>query len=87
MAWTNPFFDPSKAHHTAEGFRNLEPDIRPPGGLKRWRRERKEKQLPRPPEGGYESFARRWWQLADFSGTADAAWWLGHASVWCGTRA
>jgi len=81
MAWTNPFLDPSKAHHTRDGFRNLEPETRAPGGLKRWRRERKEQGLPHPPEGGYESFARRWWQAADFAGGDDAAWWLGHASV------
>ncbi|WP_043693514.1 MBL fold metallo-hydrolase [Luteibacter sp. 9133] len=81
MAWTNPFHDPSKPHHTAEGFRNLEPETRPPDGLRRWRRERKEQGLPKPPEGGYESFSRRWWQGADVSGDADAAWWLGHATV------
>lgn len=81
MAWTNPFHDPSKPHHTAEGFRNLEPETRPPDGLRRWRRERKEQGLPKPPEGGYESFSRRWWKGADVSGDADAAWWLGHATV------
>ncbi|QWT21871.1 MBL fold metallo-hydrolase [Bacillus sp. NP157] len=80
MAWTNPYFDASKAHHATDGFRNLEPDTRPPGGLKRWRRERKEQNLPRPPVGGYEAFAQRWWQPADFSGADDAAWWLGHAT-------
>jgi len=52
MPWTNPYFDATKAHHAREGFRNLEPETREPGGLKRWRRERKEQQLPRPPTEG-----------------------------------
>jgi L-ascorbate metabolism protein UlaG (beta-lactamase superfamily) len=81
MPWTNPYFDATKAHHARDGFRNLEPETRQPGGLKRWRRERKEQQLPRPPAEGYEAFTRRWWQPADFAGTDDAAWWLGHATV------
>ena len=81
MAWKNPHYDAAKAHHTPEGFRNLEPDLREPGGLQRWRKERKEKALPRPPAEGYEAFAMRWWQVAAFDGEHDAAWWLGHASV------
>lgn len=81
MAWTNPYFDPSKPHHAEDGFRNLEPETREPGGLRRWRRERKEQGLPRPPGEGYEAFARRWWRKADFNDTGDAAWWLGHASM------
>lgn len=81
MPWTNPYFDASKAHHTPEGFRNLEPDTRQPGGLDRWRKERKEQGLPQPPTEGYDAFARRWWQRADFTDSGDAAWWLGHASV------
>ncbi|MDQ0010582.1 L-ascorbate metabolism protein UlaG (beta-lactamase superfamily) [Luteibacter jiangsuensis] len=81
MAWTNPHYDRSKAHHAPEGFRNLEPDTREPGGLQRWRKERKEQGLPRPPTEGYDAFVRRWWQRADVGGTDDAAWWLGHATA------
>ncbi|WP_426284930.1 MBL fold metallo-hydrolase [Luteibacter sp. E-22] len=81
MAWTNPHYDRSKAHHAPEGFRNLEPDTREPGGLQRWRKERKEQGLPRPPMEGYDAFVRRWWQRADIGGTDDAAWWLGHATA------
>jgi L-ascorbate metabolism protein UlaG (beta-lactamase superfamily) len=80
MAWKNPHYDPSRPHHTPHGFRNLEPDLRPPGGLQRWRRERKEQGLPKPPSEGYEAFAARWWQAPDLS-DGDAAWWLGHASM------
>jgi L-ascorbate metabolism protein UlaG (beta-lactamase superfamily) len=81
MAWTNPFYDASKPHHLPDGFRNLEPESRAPGGLQRWRRERKEQGLPKPPEGGYDAFSRQWWQRADFAANANAAWWLGHATV------
>lgn len=81
MAWTNPHYDPSKAHHAPDGFRNPEPDQRAPGDLKRWRRERKEQGLPRAPAQGYEAFATRWWQPAVFDGADDAAWWLGHATM------
>jgi L-ascorbate metabolism protein UlaG (beta-lactamase superfamily) len=81
MAWKNSHYDASKAHHTLEGFRNLEPDTREPGGLDRWRKERKEQGLPKAPTEGYEAFARRWWQRPDFTGDGDVAWWLGHASV------
>ncbi|PWK92496.1 MBL fold metallo-hydrolase [Fulvimonas soli] len=81
MAWRNPHYDPSRAHHTPEGFRNLEPEQRRPGDLQRWRAERKAAGLPIPPREGYEAFARRWWQPADLGGEENAAWWLGHACV------
>lgn len=81
MAWRNPYYDPCRAHHTPEGFRNIEPEQRRPGDLRRWRRERKAAGVPHPPRDGYEAFAQQWWQPADFGGTDDAAWWLGHACV------
>ncbi|MBB3228484.1 L-ascorbate metabolism protein UlaG (beta-lactamase superfamily) [Luteibacter sp. Sphag1AF] len=81
MAYSNPYYDPGKPHHTPTGFRNLEPVTREPGDLKRWRRERREEGLPKPPGEGYDAFVTRWWQPAQFDGTHDAAWWLGHATV------
>lgn len=81
MAWQNPWYDPSKAHHTPEGFRNPEPDLRQQGDLKRWRKERKAEGLPFPPAQGYDNFTAEWWQKADLSGHEDAVWWLGHACV------
>ncbi len=81
MAWRNPWFDPSLAHHTREGFRNLEPFTHAAGAYRRWRSERRARKLPHPPEGGYEAFGKRWWQRASFAGNGDAAWWLGHACV------
>ena len=81
MAWKNPWYDSRKAHHTPQGFSNPEPDLRQPGDLKRWRRERKAGGLPLPPRQGYAAFVREWWQPADLSGSDDRIWWLGHAAV------
>lgn len=81
MARKNPWYDPTKAHHTPEGFRNPEPAIRSPDALKRWRAERKAGHLPRPPQQGYRHFKQQWWQAADLSLPGDGMWWLGHASV------
>lgn len=81
MAWQNPWYDVSKAHHTPEGFCNAEPDPRQPGDLERWRKERKAQGLPFPPQAGYDDFRARWWQPADLSGADDRVWWLGHAAM------
>ena len=81
MAWKNPWFDGSKPHHTPEGFRNLEPDLRQSGDLKRWRKERKEQGLPHPPKAGYPAFIEHWCHPADLSGEDDRVWWLGHAAL------
>ncbi|MEJ4044469.1 MBL fold metallo-hydrolase [Erwinia sp. SLM-02] len=81
MAWKNPWYDPALSHHTPDGFCNPEPELRQAGDLQRWRRERKEQGLPKPPAQGYAQFTRQWWQPADLSGDADAVWWLGHACL------
>ncbi|MDR9892381.1 MBL fold metallo-hydrolase [Pseudenterobacter timonensis] len=82
MAWKNPWYNPSLAHHTPDGFRNSAPVGHQPGDLDRWRRERKAAGLPKPPAAGYEAFIAQWWQpfaLNDLP--EDGAWWLGHAAV------
>lgn len=48
MAWKNPWYNPSLAHHTPDGFRNSAPVGHQPGDLERWRRERKAAGLPKP---------------------------------------
>ncbi|MFB5172349.1 MBL fold metallo-hydrolase [Erwinia amylovora] len=81
MARKNSWYDPSLNHHTREGFRNLEPDLQQQGDLQRWRRERKQNGMPRPPAQGYEHFIQQWWQPADLKGDEDCIWWLGHACL------
>ncbi|WP_288443070.1 MBL fold metallo-hydrolase [uncultured Pantoea sp.] len=81
MAWQNPWYDASLAHHTPHGFRNPEEELRQPGDLQRWRRERKQQNLPLPPQSGYAAFTASWCQQADLSGEDDRVWWLGHAAL------
>ncbi|WP_279023513.1 MBL fold metallo-hydrolase [Gibbsiella quercinecans] len=81
MKITNRYYNASKAHHTPQGFRNLEPTQRQEGDLQRWRAERKKLGLPKPPQMGYQQFTQRWWQQANLQGSNDSVWWLGHASV------
>ncbi|MGH8445945.1 MAG: MBL fold metallo-hydrolase [Solimonas sp.] len=84
MAWRNPYFDPALAHHRENGFVNPDPTVAIGGDFLRWRRERREQGLPKPPAAGYAAFAAEWRKPADF-GIADdgrpRAWWLGHACV------
>jgi len=81
MSAKNPYYDPTKAHHTAQGFRNPEQDLRAKDDLKRWQKERKQQGLPKAPQQGYQQFISDWWQKADFSGNDDRLWFLGHASL------
>jgi len=81
MAWKNPYYDPAKPHHTPSGFRNLDEKARGFKDVRRWQRERRANKLPKAPAQGYDAFRAQWWQAADFSGTGNAAWWLGHASL------
>ena len=81
MKWQNPWYDPSKPHHTPQGFRHPEGERRQAGDLQRWRKARKAQGLPFPPRQGYEAFTQRWWQQAELSGEQDAVWWLGHAAI------
>ena len=81
MPWKNPYYDPAKPHHTPSGFCNLDEKARGFKDVRRWQRERRANKLPKAPAQGYDAFRAQWWQAADFSGTGNAAWWLGHASL------
>lgn len=82
MRYKNPYYQADKPHHTPEGFRNpQQAQTRAEGDFKRWQEERKRQGLPKPPKKGYAHFIADWWQSPDFSGSEDAAWWLGHACL------
>ncbi|AKJ40778.1 hypothetical protein SOASR032_22230 [Pragia fontium] len=82
MPKANPYYDPSKNHHTPTGFCNPGyPESHSPEMVKRWQRERKEQHLPHPPDAGYPGFIEQWWQPADFNMPGNAVWWLGHATL------
>ncbi len=82
MAWSNPWYNASLAHHTPQGFRNVDGAEHQPGDVERWQKERKAARLPKPPEEGYEHFIRQWWQPVTLNThEEDGVWWLGHASL------
>jgi L-ascorbate metabolism protein UlaG (beta-lactamase superfamily) len=72
--------DPTKPHHTREGFRNNYP-TGPRGDFWRWQRERRAKGLPRVPAGGYHFellHPNVAWLKANR--TEPTLTWIGHAS-------
>lgn len=82
MAWSNPWYNASLAHHTPQGFRNTDGSEHQPGDVERWQKERKAAGLPKPPEQGYDQFIRQWWQPFTLNThEEDGVWWLGHASL------
>lgn len=82
MAWSNPWYNASLAHHTPQGFRNTDGSEHQPGDVERWQKERKAAGLPKPPEQGYDQFIRRWWQPVTLNThEEDGVWWLGRASL------
>lgn len=82
MAWSNPWYNASLAHHTPQGFRNTDGSEHQPGDVERWQKERKAAGLPKPPEQGYDQFIRQWWQPVTLNThEEDGVWWLGHASL------
>ena len=63
-------------------FHNLDPHAPIGGNLLRWRWEKFRAGVPKPPEGGYAAFERRWLVRPEFPAGGEArVWWLGHATV------
>lgn len=84
---TNPYYDPSKAHHRPDGFVNSDGTIvsKPFSDLVRWYRERFGKSLPPPPGEFIATYAD--FPVHPFNAQKDlhqnrrTATWLSHASV------
>lgn len=77
----NPYYNPAKSHHTPYGFCNLEPTVIKPLEVCRWNWERHIHHLPKPPQNGYEHFARNWYQKPDFTLSGNRLWWISHATL------
>jgi len=78
----NPYYDPAKPHHTAGGFRNLDPDAGIGGGFWRWQWTRRLNGLPKPPDAAHRDW-RVTPDLALLHGPAGnpSVTWIGHATV------
>lgn len=79
---TNPYYDPTKPHHTAQGFKNNYQQGEMVSSLWRWQWERWRDGLPKAPQNGYsfpvEKPDTAWLQNNRSQTTAT---WIGHASV------
>jgi len=77
----NPYYDPAKAHHAPDGFRNPAPHAERQSLLK-WRWHRIWQDLPPPPERGYrfEQVAPNAARLRDNRGETTLTW-IGHATL------
>lgn len=80
----NPYYNPAKPHHTAEGFRNAA-HLAPNGGKHfwRWQWERKTQGLPKPPAKGYPvvaTIAPDLNHLHHNMGQASATW-INHSTI------
>ena len=79
----NPHYDPSKPHHTPEGFRNNFPHAPIGGGLLRWRWQKWRDNLPPPPAHGYPvaGFAQPELAFLRVNRTQPTLTWINHATV------
>jgi L-ascorbate metabolism protein UlaG (beta-lactamase superfamily) len=66
-----------KAHHTANGFKNVDPVKIKLGDTWRWYRERK----VLPPKMGYPLFNQIWSEKIDLTLSGDRVWWIGHSTT------
>lgn len=78
----NPRYDPTRPHHTPDGFRNLDPDARIGKGFWRWQWARRTAGLPPPPAASH----RDWRVAPDLAllqapGGNPSVTWIGHATV------
>ena len=79
----NPYFDPARPHHTAEGFKNnyTGPINKSFSELVRWQIERRTHDLPRPPAQPVATQAPDLAAIKAYTGGPPAITWIGHASM------
>ena len=79
----NPYYDPAKLHHTAEGFKNnyIGSINKRFSELVRWQIERRAQDLPRPPAQPVATQAPDLAAIKAYTGGPPAITWIGHASM------
>ena len=80
----NADYDPTRSHHTAQGFRNLYPYQQPGlGDLLRWQWDKRTGPDVPPPAGGYAALPVLRPDLALLAANRDATTvtWIGHATI------
>lgn len=85
----NPYYDPSKPHHTAQGFKNnyIASVSKTSSELLRWQLERRQQGLPKPPlepvpvQAADLAAVKSYRHPADGKPRAPAITWIGHASM------
>ena len=79
----NPYYDPAKQHHTAEGFKNnyIGSINKRFSELVRWQIERRAQDLPRPPARPVATQAPDSAAIKAYTGGPPAITWIGHASM------
>ncbi len=82
MRYKNPYYDPTKSHHTKMGFQNPEPLHIPLKRVAKWLHERWTTKAPRKPKGGYETFIQNWVTTPNLSHNHDFVSWFGHCSLY-----
>ena len=90
-AWANPYYDPTKPHHTPTGFRNTYSGAvhKPVGDLLRWKWEALLAGVPKPPQAPIPVVAPDLALITGYRRTAAAAdamsppalTWIGHATT------
>lgn len=82
MSRANPYYDPAKPHHTAEGFRNNDDAAagRPLSDVLRWKRDQLRERLPRPPLAPTPVVQPDLARLAA-NRTEPSVTWIGHATA------
>lgn len=82
MFYQNPYYDPSKIHHTPTGFQNPEPFDIPLARVLKWAYLRWKTQAPPLPNGGYGQFITDWVIAPDLSHDYNFVSWLGHCTLY-----